>query len=72
MTQTTAFGDADEFLGRFLQVVKTRLVENREIGWTRTDGFIQQDREAAEAVSSLDYMRSVADLVRWIRTFLEP
>lgn len=71
-TATTVFGDANEFLGPCLQVLSAGGTEYRDSSWTRTDEFMQRNREAAETVSSLDCVRSVADLQRWTPTFLAP
>jgi amidase len=60
----------DDFLVPFLNVVNTGLAGYQDVDWSRTDGHIQRNREAALAVSSLDYVRSVAELQRWTRGFV--
>ncbi|WP_298211438.1 amidase [Ferrimicrobium sp.] len=60
----------DDFLGPFLNVVNTGLAGYRDVNWAKADLHIQRNRETALAVSSLDYVQSVADLQRWTRGFL--
>ncbi len=68
--QPAELPNVDAFLGPFLNVVNTGLAGYREIDWAHTDLHIQRNREAAMAVSSLDYVRSVGELQRWTREFL--
>lgn len=68
--QPVELPNVDAFLGPFLNVVNTGLAGYRDVDWARADLHIQRNREAAMAVDSLDYVKSVGELQRWTREFL--
>jgi len=57
----------DEFLPAFLNVVNSGLADYENIDWDRVEPHIRANRQAAMAVDSLTYVRSVHQLQRATR-----
>jgi amidase len=57
----------DEFLPAFLNVVNSGLADYEDIDWDRTEPHIRANRQAAMAIDSLTYVRSVHQLQRATR-----
>jgi amidase len=57
----------DEFLPAFLNIVNSGLADYEDIDWDRTEPHIQANRQAAMAIDSLTYVRSVHQLQRATR-----
>ena len=61
---------ADEFIGPFLNMVNSGLASFEEVDWERAAPHIRANKAAAEAVNSLEYVKSVQSLQLWSRRFL--
>ncbi len=59
----------DEFLTAFLSVVNSGLADY-DVDWEKAEPHVQAGRQAAQAVDSLTYVRSVHELQRWSRGFV--
>jgi amidase len=57
----------DEFLPAFLNVVNSGLADYEDIDWDRVEPHIRANRQAAMAIDSLTYVRSVHQLQRATR-----
>lgn len=57
----------DEFLPSFLNIVNSGLADYEDIDWDRVEPHIRANRQAAMAIDSLTYVRSVHQLQRATR-----